>query len=147
MTNQFVEALVNKARLLIIQPIQTILKFGLVGAVLIAFPRFTKAAHPDILVDFTVSGQPVSSPDVFGHYWNNMTTLAAGAGITNLITTNNSATTITLANVNISSLAANNVGPTSVDTNRLGYFRSSMLTALFITAIAARAAIPSRLPA
>jgi hypothetical protein len=81
-----------------------------------------RAVHPDVLINFTMSGQPVANPDVFGHYWNNMSSLTTSVGLTNLITTNNTTTTIALANLNVSGLGNNSVGPTSVDTNRLGYF-------------------------
>jgi hypothetical protein len=85
-------------------------------------PGPTVSAHPDVLINFTMSGQPVANPDVFGHYWNNLSSLTTSVGLTNLITTNNTTTTIALANLNVSGLGNNSVGPTSVDTNRLGYF-------------------------
>ena len=104
-----------------IQQVKTMLWPRLVTAVLLSFPEFAVAAHPDVLINFTLSGNQVSSPDTYGHYWNNMTSVTTSVGLTNLITTNNTATTIGLANVNVSSLAANNVGP-NPDPNRLGYF-------------------------
>ncbi len=105
-----------------IQQVKIMLWPGLIAAVPLCCPEFAVAAHQDVLINFTTTGNLVSNPDTYGHYWNNMTSLTTSVGLTNLVMTNNTATTIALANVNVSTLAANNVGPTSVDTNRLGYF-------------------------
>src|ERR1039458_8038611 len=70
-----------------IQQVKTMLWPRLVTAVLLSFPEFAVAAHPDVLINFTLSGNQVSSPDTYGHYWNNMTSVTTSVGLTNLITT------------------------------------------------------------
>ena len=62
------------------------------------------------------------SPDAFGHYWNNMTNVLLNGGLANLTNIFAGATTVGLTNINVSTLLANNVGPSATDATRLGYF-------------------------
>jgi hypothetical protein len=127
MTNQLVGFVINKVRLSGIRSIAIRFRPGLILAILITVPNLASAAHQDILINFTLGGNNVTSPDSYGHYWNNDSSTALNGGLSNMVTTNNASTTIGVVNVDVSgALGANNVGPgnsgPAVDPNRVGYF-------------------------
>jgi len=80
------------------------------------------SSHQDILIDFGMAANTTASPDAFGHYWNNMTNVLLNGGLANLTNIFAGATTVGLTNINVSTLLANNVGPSATDATRLGYF-------------------------
>ena len=80
------------------------------------------SSHQDILIDFGMAANTTVSPDAFGHYWNNMTNVLLNGGLANLTNIFAGTTTVGLTNINVSTLLANNVGPSATDASRLGYF-------------------------